>query len=90
MSFPSVHSDQQSTVFATIVSEALFSLCHDTYISTLFEVCPTFRSRITAIILFFIFYVDSYFAGARKTQEDTLKVFILSKSKACKTTTQGG
>ena len=55
MSFPSVHSDQQSTAFATIVSEALFSLCRDTYISTLFGVCPTFRSRITAIILFFIF-----------------------------------
>ena len=38
-----------------IVSEALFSLCRDTYFSTLFGVCPTFRSRITAIILFFIF-----------------------------------
>ena len=55
MSFLSVHSDQQSTAFATIVSEALFSLRRDTYISTLFGVCPTFRSRITAIILFFIF-----------------------------------
>ena len=37
------------------VSEALFSLCCDTYFSTLCGVCPTFRSRITAIILFFIF-----------------------------------
>ena len=53
MSFPSVHSDQQSTAFATIVSEALFPLCRGTYISTLFGVCPTFRSRTTAIILFF-------------------------------------
>ena len=33
--------------------------------------------------------MDSYFAGARKTQEDTLKIFILSKIKACKSTTQG-
>ena len=55
MSFPSVHSDQQSTAFATIVSEALFPLCRGTYISTLFGVCPTFRSHTTAIILFFLF-----------------------------------
>ena len=55
MSFPSVHSDQQSTAFATIVSEALFPLCRGTYISTLFGVCPTFRSRTTDIIVFFLF-----------------------------------
>ena len=42
-----------------VVSKALFYICRDTYFSTLFGVCPTFRSRITAIILFFIFYVDS-------------------------------
>ena len=41
------------------VSKALFYIRHDTYFSTLFGVCPTFRSRIKAIILFFIFYVDS-------------------------------
>ena len=57
--FLSVHSNQQSTAFATIVSEALFYVSRDTYFSTLFGVCPTFRSRITAIILFFLFYVDS-------------------------------
>ena len=45
--------------FIVIVSEAIFYICRDTYFSTLFGVCPTFRSRITAIILFFIFYVDS-------------------------------
>ena len=38
-----------------IVSEALFPLCCGTYISTLFGVCPTFRLRTTAIILFFLF-----------------------------------
>ena len=90
MSFPSVHSDQQSTAFATIVSEALFSLYRDTYFSTLFGVCPTFRSRITAIILFFVFSVDSYFADARKTQEDTLKFFILSKIKGMQNNNTGG
>ena len=37
------------------VSEALFPLCRGTYISTLFGVCPTFRSRTTAFILFFLF-----------------------------------
>ena len=53
--FPSVYSDQQSTAFATIVSEARFRLCRGTYISTLFGVCPTFRSLTTAIIIFFLF-----------------------------------
>ena len=41
------------------VSEALFYVRRDTYFSTLFGVCPTFRSRITATFLFFLFYVDS-------------------------------
>ena len=38
-----------------IVSEALFCLCRGTYISTLFGVCSTFRSRTTAVIIFFLF-----------------------------------
>ena len=42
-----------------IVSKALFYVRRDTDFSTLFGVCPTFRSRITAIIFFFLFYVDS-------------------------------
>ena len=33
----------------------------------------------------FVFLVDSLIAGARKTQEDTLKVFIWSNNAACKT-----
>ena len=53
--FPSVYLGQQSTAFATIVSEVLFRLCRGTYISTLFGVCPTFRSRTTAVIIFFLF-----------------------------------
>ena len=43
------------TIMFLGVSEALFPLCRGTYISTLFGVCPTFRSRTTAIILFFLF-----------------------------------
>ena len=35
---PCVHSNQQSTAFATIVSEALFRLCRGTNIITLFGV----------------------------------------------------
>ena len=32
----------------------------------------------------FVFLVDSLIAGVRKTQEDTLKVFVLSNNSACK------
>ena len=46
-------------VIIIIVSEALFYVRRNTYFSTLFGVCTTFRSRITATILFFLFYVDS-------------------------------
>ena len=42
-------------IIIIIVSEALFRLCRGTYISTLFGVCPTFRSRTTAVIIFFLF-----------------------------------
>ena len=57
----------------TLVSEALFRLCRGTNNSTLFGVCPTFRSRTTAFIIFFFFSMwILIFAGARKTQEDTL------------------
>ena len=45
----------------------------------LFGMCPTFWSRITAIYTFLYFLCGFLFAGVRKTQEDTLKVFILSK-----------
>ena len=37
------------------VSEALFRLCRGTNNSTLFGVCPNFRSRTTAFIIFFSF-----------------------------------
>ena len=61
MSLYDVTSQEHSSLLSFLsvekqtVSEALFPLCRDTYVSTLFGVCPTFRSRITAIILFFIF-----------------------------------
>ena len=38
----------------------------------------------------FVFLVDSLIAGVRKTQEDTLKVFILSNNAACKTNNDMG
>ena len=63
---------------------------------TLFGVCPNFRPRITAIILFFVFLCGFLIAGVRKTQEDTLKVFIYQiylfyqKYLACKTTNTRG
>ena len=54
------------------VSEALFRLCRGTRNSTLFGVCPTFRSRTTAFIIFFLFYVDSYFLLVREKHRKTL------------------
>ena len=38
----------------------------------------------------FVFLVDSLIAGVRETQEDTLKVFILSTNSACKTNNDMG
>ena len=49
------------------------------FFRTLFGVCPTFRSRITAIYTFLYFLCGFLFADVRKTQEDTLKVFIYQK-----------
>ena len=70
--FPSVYSNQQSTAFATIVSEALFCLCRGTNIITLLG-CDQISGHIPRLFIsFFSFFVDSYFAGARETQEDTL------------------
>ena len=46
------------------------------FFRTLFGGCPTFRSRIMAIYTFLSFLCGFLFAGVRKTQEDTLKVFI--------------
>ena len=34
--------------------------------------------------------MDSYFAGAKKTQEDTLKVFVLPKIKGMQNNNTGG
>ena len=60
-------------IIIIIVSEPLFCLCRGTNNSTLFGVCPTFRSRTTAFIIFFFFSMRILiFAGARKTQEETL------------------
>ena len=40
--------------------------------------------------VFLYFLVDSLIAGVRKTQEDTLKAFILSTDSACKTNNDVG
>ena len=69
---PSVYSNQQSTAFATIVSEVLFCLCRGTNIITLLG-CDRISGHVPRLFIsFFSFFVDSYFAGARETQEDTL------------------
>ena len=69
---PCVHSNQQSTAFATIVSEALFCLCRGPNIITLLG-CDRISGHVPRLFIsFFSFFVDSYFAGARETQEDTL------------------
>ena len=68
---PCVHSNQQSTAFATIVSEALFRSCRGTNIITLL-VCDRISGHVPRLFILYLFFVDSYIAGARETQEDTL------------------
>ena len=57
------------------VSEALFCLCRGTNIITLLG-CDRISGHVPWLFiflyLFFSFFVDSYFAGARETQEGTL------------------
>ena len=54
------------------VSEALFCLCRGTNIITLLG-CDRISGHVPRLFIsFFSFFVDSYFAGARETQEDTL------------------
>ena len=77
-------------VLFPFVSKDVFYIGRDTYFSTLFGVCPTFRSRITAIYTFLCFLCGFLFAGVRKTQEDTLKVFIYQNTRHAKQQTQGG
>ena len=69
---PCVHSNQQSTAFATIVSEALFCLCRGTNNIT-FGGVPEFQVTYHgSLYLSFLSLWILIFAGARKTQEDTL------------------
>ena len=57
---------------APFVSEALFCLHRGTNIITLLG-CDRISGHVPRLIIsFFSFFVDSYFAGARETQEDTL------------------
>ena len=57
------------------VSEALFRLCHGTNIITLLG-CDRISGHVPRLFILYIFsylfFVDSYIAGARETQEDTL------------------
>ena len=66
------------TVYAYInksVSEALFCLCRGTNIITLLG-CDRISGHVPRLFILYIFsilfFVDSYFAGARETKEDTL------------------
>ena len=76
---PIFYSDQQSTAFATIVSEALFCLCRGTIFITLLG-CARISGHVPRLFILFIFSYFSlwilYIAGARETQEDILWVFI--------------
>ena len=59
-------------IIIVIVSEALFYLCRGTNNITLLG-CDRISGHVPRLFIsFFSFFVDSYFAGARKTQEDTL------------------
>ena len=73
---PSVYSNQQSTTFATIVSEALFCLCRGIPIFITLLGCDRISGHIPRLFILFIFSYFSlwilYIAGARETQEDTL------------------
>ena len=72
---PGVYSNQQSTAFATIVSEALFCLCRGTNIFTLLG-CDRISGHVPrlfiSLYLSFLSLWILIFAGARETQEDTL------------------
>ena len=54
------------------VSEALFRLCRGTNIITLLG-CDRISGHVPRLFIsFFSVFVDSYFAGAREAQEDTI------------------
>ena len=75
MSYSLCPLEPASTAFATIVSEALFRLCRGTNITTLLG-CDRISGHVPRLFILYIFsylfFVDSYIAGARETQEDTL------------------
>ena len=57
------------------VSEALFCLCRGTNIISLLG-CDRISGHVPRLFIsIFSFFVDSYFAGARETQEDTFISF---------------
>ena len=76
---PSVYSNQQSTAFATIVSEALFRLWRGTNNITLLGVCPNFRSRTTALYNFLFFLCRFLYLLVREKHRKTLYRFYLIK-----------
>ena len=71
------YSNQQSTAYATICERGLFM--HRDTNNYIFWGAPEFQGayRVLFISFSFLFYVDSLVAGASKTQENTLKVFII-------------
>ena len=66
--FPSVYSNQQSTAFATIVSEALFCLCRGTNIITLLG-CDRITGhvpRLLYISISFLFFCGFLFCWCER------------------------
>ena len=66
-------------IIIIIVSEALFYACCDTPFQGPFLGCGYTFGLVSRLLFFSLFSSGFLFAGVRKTQEDTLKVFILSK-----------
>ena len=75
---------------ATIVSEAFFYVCRDTLFQDPFWGVSDFPVSYHGYYTFLCFLCGFLFAGVRKTQEDTLKVFIYLNTRHAKQQTQGG
>ena len=79
---PCVHSNQQSTAFATIVSEALFCLCRGTNIYNSFWGVTEFQDTYHGFLYFltFLVFLSGFFILlVREKHRKTLYRFLLSQ-----------
>ena len=72
-----------------IVSEALFYTRRDTLFQDPFLGCVRLSDLVSRLLFFSCFLYGFLIAGVRKTQEDTLKVFIYQNTRHAKQQTQG-